>query len=399
MSIFTDVALAPADPILGVTDAFKADPRPAKVNLGVGIYQGDDGKLPLLESVRQAEDRIAAHPVPRPYLSIDGNPEYDALTGQLVLGADHPALAAGAAVTVQTLGGSGALKVGGDFLCGLGATTILLSDPSWDNHAPIFAGCGFQVGAYRYYDAARRAIDFDGLVADLAAAAPGTVVLLHGCCHNPTGYDLTGEQWAQVLDIVAAGKLIPFFDLAYQGFAVDIETDAGAVREAARRGLPLLCANSFSKIFGLYGERVGGLTLITSGADEAQRVRSQVKLKVRANYSNPPTHGEAVVGTILTDDALRAQWVQEVAGMRDRIKTMRQGLADGLRAAGVESDVSYITAQRGMFSYSGLSHAQMARLRDEFAVYGIDNGRLCVAALNPGNIDYVARAMAAVMQD
>jgi len=398
MTLFTDLAMAPADPILGVTDLFKADTRADKANLGVGVYQDSSGKLPLMECVRQAEARLTANPQPYNYLPIDGNADYDALVGRLVLGPDHPVVVAGRVVTVQTLGGSGALKVGGDFLRGLGVTTVLLSDPTWDNHAAIFGGCGLNLGRYRYYDEANRRIDVDGMLDDLRAAEPGTVVVLHGCCHNPTGYDLTVDQWNQVLDVVSAGRLTPFIDMAYQGLAVDPDADAYAIREAARRGLPALCANSFSKIFGLYGERVGGLTLVTASADEAKRVRSQVKLKVRANYSNPPTHGSAIVNAILSDAALRAEWAQEVSAMRDRIRLMRQKLADGLRAEGVTQDVSYITAQRGMFSYSGLTKAQMVRLREEFGVYGVENGRLCVAALNDNNIVHVSHAMATVMQ-
>ena len=398
MTLFTDLALAPADPILGVTDLFLADPRPEKANLGVGVYQDSSGKLPLMECVRQAEALLAENPQPYNYLPIDGNADYDALVGDLVLGPDHPVMVAGKAVTVQTLGGSGALKVGGDFLHEFGVTTLLLSDPTWDNHAAIFGGCGLNLERYRYYDEANRCVDFDGMLDDLRAAEPGTVAVLHGCCHNPTGYDLTVGQWDQVLDVVAAGRLVPFIDMAYQGLAVDPDTDAYAVREAARRGLPVLCANSFSKIFGLYGERIGGLTLVAASADEAKRVRSQVKLKVRANYSNPPTHGSAIVDMILSNPASRAEWAQEVGAMRDRIRLMRQKLADGLRAEGVTQDVSYITAQRGMFSYSGLSAAQMIRLREEFGVYGVENGRLCVAALNDGNIAYVSHAMAMVMQ-
>jgi len=397
MTLFTDLPLAPSDPILGVTDLYRADPRPAKANLGVGVYQGPDGKVPLLQCVREAEARLAADPQPRNYLPIDGHPVYDALTARLVLGDDHPAVTSGAAVTVQTLGGSGALKVGGDFLHGLGATTVLLSDPSWENHTAIFGGCGLAIGSYRYYDPARRGIDIDGMLADLSAAASGTVVLLHACCHNPTGYDLTREQWDAVLDIVEARGLTPFIDMAYQGFADDLDADAYPVREAARRGLPVLCANSFSKTFGLYGERVGGLTLVACDAQEAERVRSQVKLKVRWNYSNPPTHGEAIVVTVLGDDDLRALWLTELAAMRDRIKAMRQALADGLRDVGV-ADADFITAQRGMFSYSGLGPKQMARLRDEFAVYGVDNGRLCMAALNDANLPLVIDALAAVMR-
>ena len=397
MTLFTDLALAPADPILGMTDLFLADTRVQKANLGVGVYQDESGKLPLMESVRRASDILAADPKPYNYLPIDGDASYDTAVVKQVLGVDHPAVTGGLAVSVQTLGGSGALKVGGDFLHAIGATTVLLSDPSWDNHAAILGGAGLKVGYYRYYDAANRCVDFDGMTDDLRAAEPGTVVVLHGCCHNPTGYDLTREQWDQVLDVVEAGRLVPFIDMAYQGLAESPEADAYAIREAARRDLPAFCANSFSKVFGLYGERVGGLTLVTASPDEAKRVRSQVKLRVRANYSSPPTHGAAIVDTILASGELTSLWSGEVATMRDRIKAMRAGLADGLRAAGVTGDVSYITTQRGMFSYSGLTRDQMVRLREEFGVYGVENGRLCMAALNHANLPLVVGAIAAVM--
>ena len=397
MSIFSGATLAPPDPILGVTDAFKDDPRQLKVNLGVGMYQDSDGRLPLMESVRAAEELIASHLAPRPYLSIDGNPAYDSLTAALVLGDAHPSVLDGTAVTVQTLGGSGALKVGGDLLVNLGATNVLLSSPTWDNHTPILRTCGLSVGQYRYYDPARKGINFAGMLDDLSAAAPGTVILLHACCHNPTGYDLTCEQWGEVIGVIADHGLTPFIDMAYQGFAHGVEDDAWPVREMARLGMPLLCANSFSKTFGLYGERVGGLTLIARDAAEAARVRSQAKLRVRANYSNPPTHGAAIVATVLGDAARRAQWQTEVDAMRERIKTMRTGLVDALVAAGVTEDMSFIMDQNGMFSYMGLSQEQMVRLRTEFAVYGVESGRLCVAALNPSNLETVARAIAAVM--
>ena len=398
MSLFSAAVMSPPDPILGVADAFRADPRASKINLGVGIYYDGDGRAPLLDTVRVAEALIASDPKPRLYLPIDGIPEYDALTCRLVLGDDHPAVLAGTAVTVQTLGGSGALKVGGDLLVKLGATTVLVPDPTWDNHIPLLGGCGLTVERYRYYDPTTKSLDFEGMLADLRAAASGTVVLLHGCCHNPTGNDLTREQWGVVIDLVASGGLVPFIDLAYQGFADGIEADAWPIREIARRGLPLLCANSFSKTLGLYGERIGGLTLITADADEAARVRSQAKLRVRANYSNPPTHGAAIVIAVLGDPTLRAQWVLEVDGMRDRIKEMRTALVDALQKAGVEEDLEFITAQHGMFSYMGLSRAQMVRLREEFGIFAVESGRLCVAALNYANVTTVAKAIAEVMR-
>ena len=388
--------MAPPDPILGVTDLFKADQRAVKANLGVGIYQDEQGNLALLDSVREAEESLAAHLGPRPYLPIDGIPEYDDLTARLVLGDDHPALLDGAAVTVQTLGGSGALKVGGDLLVSLGAQHVLMSDPTWDNHTPLLRGCGLQVGQYPYYDPATRGIDFDAMLGGVLQAVPGTVVLLHACCHNPTGADLTREQWLMLIDALEAGGMVPFVDMAYQGFAEGIDEDAWPVREIARRGLPLLCANSFSKTFGLYGERVGGLTLIARDPDEAGRLRSQARLRVRANYSNPPTHGAAIVATILGDAHRSAKWRAEVDAMRERIKSMRQALVDEMHAAGVDDDLDYIIRQHGMFSYMGLSPAQMIRLREQFGVYGVESGRLCLAALNTNNVSMVAHAIASV---
>jgi len=398
MSRYTNLTTAPPDPILGITEIFKADPRPDKVNLGIGVYQDDTGKLPLMECVRRAEERLTLEASPRGYLPQEGDRSYDALTRSLVFGADSPQVAAGKIVTVQALGGTGALKLGADFWHPLFPdATVLISQPTWDNHMAVFGSAGFRVARYRYYDAAHRGIDYAGMMDDLSAAAPGTIVVLHTCCHNPTGYDLSLAQWGEVLDLVTDHGLLPFFDLAYQGLAESLDADPYPVREAARRGLDFCCASSNSKNLGLYGERIGALSVSCADADEGARVVSQVKLSVRANYSNPPTHGEAIAATVLGDPELRALWTDEVAAMRDRIKAMRIGLVAALQAAGLDADLGFITAQRGMFSYSGLTPEQMTRLRDEWGVYGvIANGRLCVAALNPGNLDYVAQAIKAV---
>ena len=396
MSILASVPLAPRDPILGLTEQFAADPRPGKVNLGVGVYLDENGKVPLLECVRIAEQELAATPAPRGYLPIDGLAAYNKAVRELIFGADSEPVTSGRVVTIEALGGTGALKIGAEFLkVASEQRKLLISDPSWENHLALFSRAGFEVGAYRYYDPERRGIDIDGMLADLAAAEPGTVVVLHACCHNPTGYDLTGAQWEQVAQVVAERGLVPFLDLAYQGFATDVEADAAVPRRFATLGVPVLVASSFSKSFSLYGERVGGLSIVTADADEAARVLSQVKIAVRTTYSNPPTHGAALVSRVLGDATLRAQWDAELAGMRDRIKAMRQALRDGLEAQGI-TDMGFVTEQVGMFSYCGLTAAQMQELREVHGVYGTDAGRLCVAALNPANVEAVAKAIAAV---
>ena len=396
MSILASVPLAPRDPILGLTEQFAADPRPGKVNLGVGVYLDENGKVPLLECVRIAEQELAATPAPRGYLPIDGLAAYNKAVRELIFGADSEPVTSGRVVTIEALGGTGALKIGAEFhQVASEQRKLLISDPSWENHLALFSRAGFEVGAYRYYDPERRGIDIDGMLADLAAAEPGTVVVLHACCHNPTGYDLTGAQWEQVAQVVAERGLVPFLDLAYQGFATDVEADAAVPRRFATLGVPVLVASSFSKSFSLYGERVGGLSIVTADADEAARVLSQVKIAVRTTYSNPPTHGAALVSRVLGDATLRAQWDAELAGMRDRIKAMRQALRDGLEAQGI-TDMGFVTEQVGMFSYCGLTAAQMQELREVHGVYGTDAGRICVAALNPANVEAVAKAIAAV---
>ncbi len=398
MSLLSTVAMAPRDPILGITEQFAADTNPNKVNLGVGVYYDDDGKLPLLACVAEAERRMTEQPKARGYLPIDGIASYDKAVQQLVFGADAPAVAEGRIATVQGLGGTGGLKVGADFLKKLRPEArVLISDPSWENHRALFTNAGFAVETYPYYDAAKLGVDFDGMIAALEAAPAGTIVVLHACCHNPTGYDLEPGQWSRVVRTVAERGLVAFLDMAYQGFGDGIEEDAAVARQFLASGIDFFVATSFSKSFSLYGERVGALSVVCADRDEAARVLSQLKIAIRTNYSNPPTHGASVVATVLTTPALRAQWEDELAGMRTRIKRMRVSLQEKLSAAGVDRDMGFITRQRGMFSYSGLDAAQMQRLRQEFGVYGVDSGRICVAALNSRNIDHVVEAIARVM--
>lgn len=398
MSLFTAVEMAPRDPILGLNEQFVSDTNPSKVNLGVGVYFDDNGKLPLLQCVQAAEKTMMAQPTPRGYLPIDGIVAYDNAVKALVFGADSAVVTTGRVSTVQAIGGTGGLKIGADFLKKVSpGAQVLISDPSWENHRAIFENAGFQVGTYAYYDAAKRAINFEGMLASLNAAAPGTIVVLHACCHNPTGYDITAAQWEQVIDAVKAKQLTAFLDMAYQGFGQGIAEDGAVIAKFVAAGLDILVSTSFSKSFSLYGERVGALSVVAANADEAKRVLSQLKIVIRTNYSNPPIHGGAVVAAVLTNPELRALWEKELGEMRVRIKAMRQKLVDGLKAAGVQQDMSFITTQVGMFSYSGLSKDQMVRLRSEFGVYGTDTGRMCVAALNSKNIDYVCQAIAKVI--
>ncbi|TXD83247.1 aspartate/tyrosine/aromatic aminotransferase [Mitsuaria sp. TWR114] len=397
MSLFAAVAMAPRDPILGLNEQFNADPNPAKVNLGVGVYYDDNGKLPLLACVAAAEAQMQAAPKPRGYLPIDGIAAYDAAVQGLVFGADSEVLKAKRVATVQALGGTGGLKIGADFLKRLNpGAKVLISDPSWENHRALFTNAGFPVETYPYYDAANRGIDFSGMLGALNAAPAGTVVVLHACCHNPTGYDLTPAQWAQVVEAVKARQLVAFLDMAYQGFGEGIAEDGAVIQQFLAAGLDFFVSTSFSKSFSLYGERVGALSVVCASAEEATKVLSQLKIVIRTNYSNPPTHGAQVVATVLSTPALRAQWEEELAGMRVRIKQMREALVAELKAAGITDDLSYVTRQKGMFSYSGLSAEQMQRLRSEFGVYGVDSGRICVAALNSKNLKPVAAAIAAV---
>ncbi len=398
MSMFTAVEMAPRDPILGLNEQYAADTNPAKVNLGVGVYFDDNGKLPLLKCVQAAEQNMMKSPTARGYLPIDGIVAYDNAVKSLVFGVDSEPLKSSRVATVQGLGGTGGLKVGADFLKKLSPDAkVLISDPSWENHRALFTQAGFVVETYPYYDAATRSVNFEGMLGALNASPAGTIVVLHACCHNPTGYDITAAQWDQVVDVVKAKNLTAFLDMAYQGFAHGIEEDGAAIGKFVAAGLTFFVSTSFSKSFSLYGERVGALSVLCKDKEEASRVLSQLKIMVRTNYSNPPIHGGAVVAAVLGDPELRAMWESELAEMRVRIKAMRQKLVDGLKAAGVKEDMSFITKQIGMFSYSGLNKDQMVRLRSEFGIYGTDTGRMCVAALNSKNIDYVCASIAKVI--
>jgi aromatic-amino-acid transaminase len=398
MSLFQAVEMAPRDPILGLNEQFAADNRPNKVNLGVGVYYDDDGKLPLLQCVQKAEKLMMEAPKARGYLPIDGIAAYDSAVKNLVFGADSEPVKGGRVATVQALGGTGGLKIGADFLRKVRPDAkVLISDPSWENHRALFSQAGFTVEAYPYYVAARRGIDFDGMLTALNMAPEGTIVVLHACCHNPTGYDLTPAQWDQVIAATKSRKLVPFLDMAYQGFGEGLEQDGAVIGKYVASGQDFFVSTSFSKSFSLYGERVGGLSVLCANKDDAARVLSQLKIVIRTNYSNPPIHGGTVVATVLNTPELRALWEQELGAMRVRIKQMRGALVQKLKAAGVQQDMSFITQQVGMFSYSGLAKEQMVRLRDEFGVYGTDTGRMCVAALNSKNIDYVCQSIAKVL--
>ncbi len=395
-SILAAVQMAPRDPILGVTEAFVADKNPNKINLGVGVYCDDNGKVPLLECVRRAErEQIEAAPA-HSYLPIDGLQSYDRAVMELVFGAE--AAKSGRIVTVQALGGTGGLKIGADFLRRLAPEAeVWISEPSWENHRALFENAGFKVNTYPYYEPKTRGLDFAGMLGALERLPAGSIVVLHACCHNPTGVDLSHEQWQQVLDVVKKRELVPFIDLAYQGFGDGIDADGYAARLFAESYSPVFVSSSFSKSFSLYGERVGAFSLLAGSADEAARALSQIKRLVRTNYSNPPTHGGKIVATVLAAPELRALWEKELAGMRDRIKAMRKALAEKIGARAPGADFNFILAQRGMFSYTGLSKAQVERLRTEFSVYAIDTGRICVAALNSKNVDYAAEAIAKVI--
>jgi len=397
-SPFAAVEAAPPDPILGLTEAFLADENPRKVNLGVGVYQDDTGRVPVLATVREAEERWHAREDSKSYLPIDGPPAYNRAVQELLFGSDSAPAADGRAVTVTALGGTGALKVGADFLRRfLPDSAVWISTPSWENHRALFEAAGFTVNTYPYYDPATRALDFGAMAATLRELPAGSIVALHACCHNPTGVDLTPGQWQEVVALFRRVGLVPFLDFAYQGFAQDIQADAFAVRAFAESGVPCLIASSFSKSFSLYRERVGALTIVTSHAEEARRVLSQVKRVIRTNYSNPPSHGAQVVALVLGDPELRVRWEAEVAAMRERIRRMRQELVEGLRARGLGQDFGFIARQRGMFSFSGLPLEAVRRLRADYSLYIVDSGRICVAALNERNLPYVCDAIAAVL--
>lgn len=396
-SLFSAIDMAPRDPILGITEAFNADQNPAKINLGVGVYYDDNGKVPLLSCVQKAEAMLIEQPAPRTYLPIEGLASYDQAVQQLVFGADSAVIQEKRAVTVQAIGGTGALKIGADFLQRFApGAQVYISDPSWENHRALFESAGFVVNNYSYYDAATHGVNFAGMLADLKAMPRGSIVLLHACCHNPTGADLSSAQWDEVIAAVTAGGLVPFLDMAYQGFGSGIAEDGAVVRRFAAAGGPLLISNSFSKSFSLYGERVGALSVVAASAEEAARLLSQLKRVVRTNYSNPPVHGGKVVATVLTTPALRQLWEEELAGMRVRIKEMREAFVTKLKEKAPGHDFGFVRDQVGMFSYSGLTKEQVAKLREQ-SIYAVDTGRICVAALNSRNIDIVIDAIAKVL--
>ena len=397
-SIFAAVEMAPRDPILGLTESFNADGRSTKVNLGVGVYLDGSGKVPLLAAVKLAEKaRLEAMP-PRGYQPIDGLAAYNQNVQKLLFGTDSALLAEGRVLTIEALGGTGALKVGADYLRRLlPEATVYLSDPSWENHRALFENVGFTVATYPYYDPATHGVNFAAMQAGLNALPTGSIVVLHACCHNPTGADLDEVQWRQVIEVIGARGLLAFVDIAYQGFADGLVEDALALRLFAESGLQFLVASSFSKSFSLYGERVGALSVITANRDESARVLSQIKRIVRTNYSSPPTHGGAIVSAVLSSPELRRLWEEELAEMRGRIRAMRLSLVDRLKGRGVSQDYSFVIRQRGMFSYTGLSAEQVNRMCEEFGIYAVSSGRICLAALNTHNIDYVADAIAAVL--
>lgn len=390
--------MAPRDPILGVNESFNADPNPNKVNLGVGVYTDENGKIPVLECVKRAELAMAEKASPRGYLPIDGIAAYDKATQALVFGADSEIVKNSRAVTVQAVGGTGALKVGADFLKRVSpASVVYISNPSWENHRALFTSAGFEVRDYTYYDAATRSLNFEGFLAAVKAMPSGSIVVLHACCHNPTGVDPTVAQWREIAAAVRAGGLVPFLDMAYQGFGDGVTEDGAVVKLFAETPGPIFVSSSFSKSFSLYGERIGALSVVAADKDEAARVLSQLKLVIRTNYSNPPTHGGAVVAAALTDPEARALWEKELGDMRNRIKSMRVALHAALKRLAPNANFENILTQRGMFSYSGLNKDQVHRLRDEFGVYAVDSGRICVAALNNKNVNYVAEAIAKVL--
>ncbi len=398
MNLFSSVQLAPKDPIFGLTEAYTADQRPGKVNLGVGVYYTDEGKVPLLRAVLEAEKELVAKQSPRAYVPIEGPNPYNSAVQNLLFGADSPLIKEGRVVTAECLGGTGALRVGGDFVKRLETNApAAISAPSWENHRGIFESAGYQVLDYTYFDPKTRGVDFDGMVKSLESFPAKTLVILHACCHNPTGADLTAEQWKKIISICQTRQLIPFLDIAYQGFASGIEQDGAAVRMFADSGMSFFVSSSFSKSFSLYGERVGALSIVTQSKEESARVLSQLKRVIRTNYSNPPTHGAAIVATVLNSPTLRQMWEDELAEMRERIKAMRHGLNQKLAASGVQQDFSFIEAQRGMFSYSGLTADQVAKLQEQDGIYALSTGRICVAALNTKNLDRVAQAIARVL--
>ncbi|WP_437410573.1 amino acid aminotransferase [Serratia marcescens] len=396
--MFEKITAAPADPILGLTDIFRADARPNKINLGIGVYKDETGKTPVLTSVKKAEQYLLENETTKNYLGIEGIPAFASCTQELLFGKESPIVTDRRARTAQTPGGTGGLRVAADFIANqTSAKRIWISNPSWPNHKNVFSAVGLEVLEYAYYDAANHALDFDGLLNSLKQAQAGDVVLFHGCCHNPTGIDPTAEQWAQLAELSTANGWLPLFDFAYQGFANGLEEDAQGLRIFAAKHQELIVASSYSKNFGLYNERVGACTLVAADAETGDRAFSQVKAAIRANYSNPPSHGAAVVATILGNDALRAMWEQELTDMRQRIHRMRQLFVNTLQEKGAQQDFSFIIQQNGMFSFSGLTKEQVLRLREEFGVYAVNSGRVNVAGMTPDNMAPLCEAIVAVL--
>ncbi len=394
MSKFDSVTLAPPDPILSLTGAFKADPNPEKINLSVGVFVNDHGVTPILETVRSAEKRLAETGKTKSYLPITGTPQYASLAQQLCFGEASATSLSNRVITADTPGGTGALRVAGDFIKNnLNTGTVWLSDPTWANHKGIFSAAGFETKTYSYFDSSSFSLDYGAFVESLNGIPDGNLVVLHACCHNPTGADLSPEQWDEVASIASTRGWIPLLDFAYQGFGSDIDQDAYGPRRLAEAGLPLFVCQSFSKNFGLYRERVGALHVLTNGGDEAERVASQVKLSVRTNYSNPPAHGGAIVETILSDEAMREKWMAELASMRDRIHNVRHQFVSALSDAGVSRDFSFLISQKGMFSFTGLTKEQAQKLRSDRSIYIVDSGRINVAGLTSDNLSRVARAL------
>jgi len=396
--MFDTLEMAPADPILGLTEAFKADPNPDKINLSVGVYLDGDGRTPILSSVKKAEERLLATEKSKSYLPMTGSPEFASAVQELLFGAGSEVIASKRAVTAQSPGGTGGLRVAGDLFKAVYPTArIWLSEPTWANHNGIFTAAGLELGTYPYYDTKQKCLAFDKMLAAIKKIPEGDIVLLHGCCHNPTGMDPTIDQWRQIAAVLAERKLVAMVDFAYQGLAEGLEQDAASVRVLCEPGREVVIASSFSKNFGLYNERVGAVTIVCSSAESAQKAASHLKLSIRRNYSNPPSHGGAIVATVLSDPQLRKEWEGEVAIIRDRIHEMRRLIVDTLKAKGVKQDFSFIVGQNGMFSFSGLTRDQVDTLREKNAIYIVNSGRINVAGLTRANMGRFCEAVAAVL--
>lgn len=397
--MFETLQLAPPDPILGLTEAFKKDPHPNKINLSVGVYKDEHGETPVLATVKEAERRLAATEKSKSYLPIDGSPEYGLLVRQMVFGADHPWTADGRAATLHTPGGTGGLRVAADFLKQkLSVNRIWVSQPTWENHRGVFSAAGLEVGTYAYFDAAANRLDWDGLLSGLRQVPPREAVCLHACCHNPSGIDPTAAQWREIAGVLAERELVTLVDFAYQGLGDGLREDAAGVMELSAKLNELLVVSSFSKNFGLYNERVGALTLVGPTPQATQAALSHAKICVRTNYSNPPSHGGAIVRTVLSDPQLRTAWEAELKQMRDRINLMRTAFAETMKAKNAPRDFSFITAQRGMFSFSGLSQQHVQALRDQYGLYIVNSGRINVAGMTAANMDAVCDAIISVLK-